>query len=120
MAGALVPAQPFDRFRRKTRLDLVLEALSRQTPKARRIFAAQVGFYRLQSQSPRGGGFRRRAEPADQFTPAQFAAPEEKSDEDSFERRAGDERAVHIEDRSNFLVVHLSNCLQVPAEKSES
>src|SRR5262245_42833634 len=49
MAGALVPAQPFDRFRRKTRLDLVLEALSRQTPEAGRIFAAQVGFYRLQS-----------------------------------------------------------------------
>src|SRR6266511_3969972 len=113
MAGALVPAQPTDGLRRKTRLDLVLEALSRQTPEARRIFAAQVGFYRLQPQAAPGGGFRRSAEPAEHFTPAQFAAPAQKSDEDSFERRAGDERAVDVEDRRNFLVVHLSNCFDL-------
>src|SRR5262245_56066573 len=113
MAGALVPAQPPDGLRRKTRLDLVLETLSRQTPEARRIFAAQVGFYRLQPQSPRDGGFRRRAEPAGHFTPAQFASPAEEFDEDSFERRARDERAVDVEDRSNSLVVHLSNCFDM-------
>src|SRR5215468_5603519 len=123
MAGALVPAQPTDCFRRKTRLDLVLEALSRQTPEARRIFAAQVSFYRLQPQAAPGGGFRRSAEPAEHFTPAQFAAPAQKSDEDSFERRAGDERAVDVEDRCNFLVVHLSNSfdlrLRPPIQYSE-
>src|SRR5262249_10201377 len=67
MAGALVPAQPTDGLRRKTRLDLVLEALSRQTPEARRIFAAQVGFYRFQPLAAPDGGFRRGAKPAKHF-----------------------------------------------------
>src|SRR5262245_52322587 len=90
------------------------------------IFTAQVGFYRFQSRSapggsfPAGGGSYGCADPVDHITPSQFAAPSEKPDEDSFERRIGDERAVNIENCCNPSFVHFSNRPQVFAEKSET
>src|SRR5262249_6397604 len=87
---------------------------------------AQVGFYRVQSRSTRGGGFPPGGgsygcdDPVDHIPPTQFAAPSEKPDEDSFERRIGDERAVNIENCSNPSFFHFSNRPQVSAKKSEA
>src|SRR5215813_6634145 len=126
MTRALMPAEPIDGFRRQTRLDLALEAFPRQAPETDGIFTAQVGFYRVQSRSARGGGSPPGGgsygcdDPVDHIPPTQFAAPSEKPDEDSFERRIGDERAVNIENCSNPSFVHFSNRPQVSAEKSEA
>src|SRR5262249_53180782 len=126
MTRALMPAEPIDGFRRQTRLDLALEAFPRQAPETDGIFTAQVGFYRVQSRSARGGGSPPGGgsygcdDPVDHIPPTQFAAPSEKPDEDSFERRIGDERAVNIENCSNPSFFHFSNRPQVSAEKSEA
>src|SRR5262245_63198707 len=90
------------------------------------IFTAQLDFNRVQSRASFGGelppddGSYGCADPVDHLPPTQFAAPPEKSDEDSFERRVGDESAVNVKDCSYAFSVHFSNRLQVFAEKSEA
>src|SRR5262245_31646978 len=125
MARALMPAQSVDRLLRQARRDFRVETFLRQSPDARRILSLQVRFNCFQpwatgcagipsNKDLADDGFAHknlygRAEPSDKLPPAQLAAPPEEFNEDAFERRIGDERAVDVEDRRNSLIIHFAN-----------